>query len=389
MSNDLNMKVNVLPVLTYNFLHVNDSTLQISDFNITGGNAPLAKELPAGVTVEKAVPFAEAGEIFKKNNDRILAPIDGHVEPNGDTSARDKDQALRTGMGADVDGLMTSLGATVDIYTVDEGVKADKPIVITYDMKDGDASLSGQIIHAKKNSEVTVVIAYTSDNDASGFAGVSTRLFAEDGAKINLVKTQLLGEGFVHFDDIGGVCLKGGKIDLVTLELGGCKILTGAYVNLAEKETVFTSNMGYLVRGDHNLDINYVADHRGKKTEADMQFKGVLMDAASKTFRGTIDFKKGSSGSVGDEQEDALLLSEDVVNKTMPVILCQEEDVEGRHGATIGELGEDLLFYMQTRGIDEVEAKKIMIKARLDSVAGLIPDPEIKQKTLYYIQNIV
>ena len=102
MSNDLNMKVNVLPVLTYNFLHVNDSTLQISDFNITGGNAPLAKELPAGVTVEKAVPFAEAGEIFRKNNDRILAPIDGHVEPNGDTSARDKDQALRTGMGAEI-----------------------------------------------------------------------------------------------------------------------------------------------------------------------------------------------------------------------------------------------------------------------------------------------
>ena len=103
MSNDLNMKVNVLPVLTYNFLHVNDSTLQINDFNISDNKSPLAKELPAGVTVQKAVPFAEAGEIFRKNNDRILAPIDGHVDPNGDTSARDKDQALRTGMGADVD----------------------------------------------------------------------------------------------------------------------------------------------------------------------------------------------------------------------------------------------------------------------------------------------
>ena len=389
MSNDLNMKVNVLPVLTYNFLHVNDSTLQISDFNISDNKAPLAKELPAGVTVRQAVPFAEAGELFKANNDRILAAIDGHVEPNGDTSKRDDSQALRTGMGADVDSLMISMGATVDIYTVDEGVKADKPIVINYDMKDGDASLSGQIIHAKKDSEVTVIIAYTSDKDAKGFQGVSTRLFAEDGARINLINSQLLGDGFVHFDDIGGACLKGGKIDLVTVELGGCNVFSSAYVNLAEKETVFTSNMGYLVRGDHNLDINYVADHRGKKTQAIMQFKGVLMDTASKTFRGTVDFKKGSSGSVGDEQEDTLLLSEDVVNKTMPVILCQEEDVEGRHGATIGELGEDILFYMQTRGIDEEEAKRIMIKARLDSVARLIPDPEIMQKTFYYIQNIV
>jgi len=120
-----------------------------------------------------------------------------------------------------------------------------------------------------------------------------------------------------------------------------------------------------------------------------MQFKGVLMGNASKTFRGTIDFKNGSSGSVGDEQEDALLLSEDVVNKTMPVILCQEEDVDGRHGATIGQLGEDILFYMQTRGIDEEEAKRIITKARLESVARMIPDPEIMQKVLYYIQGIV
>ena len=77
------------------------------------------------------------------------------------------------------------------------------------------------------------------------------------------------------------------------------------------------------------------------------------------------------------------------MNKTMPVILCQEEDVDGRHGATIGQLGEELLFYMQSRGIDEEEAKKIMIKARLESVARMIPNPEIMQKVQYYIQNIV
>lgn len=86
------------------------------------------------------------------------------------------------------------------------------------------------------------------------------------------------------------------------------------------------------------------------------------MDEAQKTLRFTIDFKNGSAGSVGDEQEDVLLLGEDVINRTMPIILCQEEDVDGRHGATIGQLGEDLLFYMQSRGIDEEEAKRIMIK---------------------------
>ncbi len=389
MNKDINMRVNVLPVLTYNFLHVNDSNLQISDFNIESLASPKAVELPAGVSVKAGVSFEEAGEIFRTNKDRILCPKEDSVMPNGDTSERDLSQAIRTGMGADVDALMMNMGVTADVYTVEEGVKAEKPVVIRYDMENAQGNLSSQVIHAKKDSEVTVIMVYTSVKEAAGLLGVSTRLFAEEGAKINLIKAQTLGDGFIHFDDIGGACLKDGEIDLITLELGAEKVWNSAYVTLSEKNAVFDSNMGYLCRNDHSLDMNYVADQRGKKTVSSMKFKGVLMDEAKKSFRGTIDFKNGSSGSVGDEQEDALLLSDNVINKTMPVILCQEEDVEGRHGATIGQLGEDLLFYMQTRGIDEDEAKRIMIKARLESVARLIPDPEIMQKTQYYIQNII
>ena len=388
MSKDFNMKVNVLPVLTYNFLHVNDSNLQIDDLNIED-NSFVTEDLPEGVSVTKEVSFKEAGELFRDSKERILCSKENFVSPNGDTSGRDNAQDIRTGMGIDVDSLMIDMSVKADVYTIQEGKKTDKPLIIRYDLKDGQKSLSAQVIHAKKDSEITVIMVYTSEKEAAGFHGVSTRLLAEEGAKINLIKTQTLGDGFIHFDDIGGACFKQGKISLVTLELGAKKVWSSAYVTLSEKEAAFDSNMGYLARKDHNIDINYVADQRGKKTESSMKFKGVLMDKASKAFRGTIDFKNGSSGSVGDEQEDALLLSDDVINKTMPVILCQEEDVEGRHGATIGQLGEDLLFYMQSRGIDQEEAKRIMIKARLESVARLIPEPEIMQKTQYYIQNIL
>ncbi len=389
MKKDMNMKVNVLPVLTYNFLHVNDSTLKLSDITIDNLNTPDEEVVPEGVDVKRNVSFEEAGEIFRANKAKILKSTGVPGVPNGDMSFRDEKQALRTGMGIDIDELMISTDTKATIYTVPEDTKADKPVVIKYDMQDGQGSLSAQVIHAKRNSEVTVIMAYESDKDASGFHGVSTRLLAEEGAKITLVKVQLLGNEFIHFDDIGGACFEKGQIDVISLELGSNKSWAGCYMNLVDNDAIFNSNMGYLCREDHNLDINYVSDHRGKKTNALMQFKGVLMDTASKTFRGTIDFKNGSSGSVGDEQEDALLLSPEVINKTMPVILCQEEDVDGRHGATIGQLGEDILFYMQSRGIDEDEAKRIMIKARLESVARMIPDASIMQKVQYYIQGIV
>ena len=389
MNKDLNMKVNVLPVLTYGFLKVNDSTVSESDIKIDSFETPGAVKMPKGVDVRRGVDFTEAGEIFIKNKDRIMYTTGDFAGPNADTSGRNDGQAIRTGMGIDVDELMVSAGAKCDVYTVEENVKVSEPVVIEYKMKDGEGCISSQVIHAKKDSEISVILVYESEKEFGGFHGISTRLLAEEGAKINIYKIQMLGDKFIHFDDIGGACFKGGSIGVTTLELGAEKTWTGCLVNLVEKDAELISNMGYLVRYNNFLDVNYIADQRGKNTNSVIHAKGVLMDSATKVFRGTIDFKNGSSGSAGDEQEDTLMLSPDVINRSMPVILCQEEDVDGRHGATIGQLGEDLLFYMQTRGIDEENAKRMMIRARLDSVARTIPDKELEQRVIFYIQNII
>lgn len=73
------------------------------------------------------------------------------------------------------------------------------------------------------------------------------------------------------------------------------------------------------------IDINLVVNHIGKKTNCNIQVDGTLKDAAEKIFRGSIDFKTGSSDSKGAETENVLLLGDDVVNKTIPLILCAEE----------------------------------------------------------------
>ena len=138
--------------------------------------------------------------------------------------------------------------------------------------------------------------------------------------------------------------------------------------------------MGYIVRGGNLLDMNYNAVHTGKKTVSGMTVNGVLRDKASKTFRGTIDFVRGSAGSVGDETEDVLLLSDDVINRTIPLILCAEEDVSGNHGATIGRIPEDMIFYLSARGMSEKDIVRMLEKARLDAVIRSIPDEKTREK---------
>ena len=83
-----------------------------------------------------------------------------------------------------------------------------------------------------------------------------------------------------------------------------------------------------------------------------------------------------------------LLLSPDVVNKSIPLILCGEEDIAGEHGSTIGKLGEDTLFYMQSRGIAKPEAEKLMTRAKVARVAELIPDEGTIEKINAYLDEV-
>jgi hypothetical protein len=111
-----------------------------------------------------------------------------------------------------------------------------------------------------------------------------------------------------------------------------------------------------------------------------MLVKGTLDGSSLKTYRGTIDFKNGCADATGDEQEETLLMSRTAVNKSIPMILCDEENVSGTHGATLGRLGADELFYMQSRGISEEEAKRMMTKAKVLSVASLVPNDDVRGK---------
>ena len=76
------------------------------------------------------------------------------------------------------------------------------------------------------------------------------------------------------------------------------------------------------------------------------------------------------------------MLGEDAVNKTVPLILCAEENVEGTHGATIGELDDDTLFYFESRGIDRQTAENILARASIERLARAVGDRELEEKII-------
>ena len=83
-----------------------------------------------------------------------------------------------------------------------------------------------------------------------------------------------------------------------------------------------------------------------------------------------------------------LLFGDEIVNKTIPLILGEEEDVEGRHAATIGKLSDDMLFYMQTRGIDRKKAEELMVMASINTISSGVPSDEIREQVEAYIAEV-
>ncbi len=354
---NIDTTINNLPILTWNWLKINNVPFSYSAA-VNAADSTVAGTLPEGVSYK-----ADAGS---------------------DTGAY---AGIATGVGKNTDSVFTEAKVRTALITAKKNVHVSAPVLISFDQADRSSTASAQIIRAEEGSSVTVIISYTSPESASGFQAVRTLCSAGKNAYIHLVKVQLLGSSFTQIDDTGTFCEEGGRVEVTQIILGGKETYAGVAAALPSYQSSFKSDTAYLCMGEQKLDMNYIVRHTGRKTDCKMSVKGTLSGNAVKTYRGSIDFKSGCAGATGNEQEETLLLSPTVVNKSIPLILCDEEDVAGEHGATIGRLGEDTLFYMQSRGISKQSAEQIMARAKVAGTAALIPDETVVTKINNYLDK--
>lgn len=333
--------VNKIPVRTWNHLAMNDA--DVSGVNISGK--------------------AEAKVAFEG------------VTAAGSGVLKDKYDDIKTSAGEELSELFAVSGIKPDIYAFDNRDE-NAYVKIGFDKGEnaGNAHLLG--IEAKEGSVITVYVDHSEDEDMSLF---QTKLYAAKGSLIRFVQIFHGPDKTVLIDDIGGVCEDSAKIELYQLFISGAEVYAGCKACLAGNDAAFDAGIAYRLAGNQKLDMNYHAVFEGKRGSCDIQAGGALRDKSYKLFRGTIDFVNGCAGSVGAENESVLLIDDTVVNKTIPLILCAEEDVQGAHGASLGRPDEELLFYMQSRGLDRQEALRVLEKAKLDRVIGLMPHAAMRE----------
>ena len=325
MSNNA-IKINSLPVPTWNKLKVNENFIEFSDI----------ETLKAEIKCENSV--VSYGQAYESS--------------------------CPTGTGRDTDILFKD---AVSIKL--ESGKKDKAYA---DFKGQESAGTAVLIEVGEGAELTLVERIGSD----GFnCMVRTYAKVAKGGTFHLVQIVTGTENSTTVCDVGADADDKAVIKLTRMYISKGDMFSGTCINLNGKSSELESNTGYLVRSEKTLDMNLIANHIGKKTVSNITADGTLRENAQKVFRGTIDLRNGCAGANGREEENVLLLGDDIVNKTIPLILCSEEDVSGTHGATIGELSPDVLFYFGSRGISKEDAERIMAASHLERL-GSFTDSE-------------
>lgn len=253
---------------------------------------------------------------------------------------------------------------------------------------EGETTSQAVELTAEAGSALTVWMEISSERDAEGFFALATKIKAGRLAKVRLVQVQLLGEKYRFFNDIQAECGEGAGVELIQLFLGGAKTWAAFHSSLDGAESSVSAELGYWLRADQRLDLNYVTLHKEEKTKSQILAKGVLDEEAFKLFRGTIDFQTGSAGSEGAETEEVLMLGENAVNQTIPLILCAEEDVQGSHGATVGAPDEDVLFYLVSRGMEKPAAVNLLARSRIEALSARIGNEALEEKVHEYLEEM-
>lgn len=399
-----------MPAPTWSWLKMNDVTIQIPDdlerncqveieagdtldntTSFEGSVAALQERIDSARTDkladERAMITAATGD--DRGAEELDIPALSTYEHRAVLSeiACDIANDFETGVGADMRAYLNFLAGGTAVLATEEGEEAEATIRVT--THEGEASGASIDIVAAPNSTFSIALSLDSDADAPAFMGSTMRVFAGAGARVDITVYLTASDAVTCVEDSGFVLDEGARVNVRHVVLGGGFTATGLAADLRGDRSRIDVDTSYLASGTQQRDFNYIIRHRGRKTVSNMDANGVLTGTSKKCLRGTIDLIHGAKGAEGNERETVLLASKGVDNKTVPNILCDEDEVAGNHGATIGHVRPDQLFYAACRGLSQEQTEALFLSAKLEDAALNSPNDAVRANVVRLGNQII
>ena len=293
---------------------------------------------------------------------------------------------LKYGLGEELIKEVQNLSNQSYKITIDS--KTNKETIFNFNFDDQNNALIDNIdITVNEGTSATIIFKYESANDLEYYHNGVIKLNAKNNSQINIIVINLLSDKSSNFIAIQNNIEEKAKVNYTIVDFGGQKTVTNYYSNIKGDLAQNNLNTIYIGKDKQVLDLNYIAELYGKKSNVNIEVQGALKDKAKKNFKGTIDFKKGCKKATGEENENCMLLSDTAKSIALPMLLCSEEDVEGAHSSSAGKVGEKELFYIMSRGFELKEAQKLLVRANFNKILENIKNEDLKEKVLQQIDR--
>ncbi|MGZ8842443.1 MAG: Fe-S cluster assembly protein SufD [Pyrinomonadaceae bacterium] len=282
--------------------------------------------------------------------------------------------------------LNTALFAGGLFIRIPRGVEIEAPLQLQFISEpiNGETPAAGfprVVIFAEANSAVTMIESYrASDENSSYFTNVMIDLVLGDGARVRHYKVQREGAHASHIAttrvDVG----PNADYNTTTINLGAALSRHDINVTMDHEGASCSVDGLYMIDGNQHTDTHSVIDHRQPHCSSHQLYKGILDGKSRAVFNGKVFVRHGAQKTDAQQTNKNLLLSNDAQIDTKPQLEIYADDVKCTHGAAIGQIDEDMMFYLESRGINPALAKNMLTYGFAEEVIEKIKIESIKRE---------
>lgn len=270
---------------------------------------------------------------------------------------------------------------------IPKNIELEEPIRVNFNFN-GATSVLHNIIIAESNSKIDFIEEYSNNETAKEqLNSCVTEVFANNGSKINFYHLNNWTKNVYNFTNIVGALEKNASIKWVS----GC---FGGKLNRLRIDANFNgqgsqcSNIGlFLGKEKEHIDFTTNAYHNTENTTNDILVDGILKDGSSSACRGLIKIEKQAQKTNSHLANHILKLGEKTLANSIPSLKIDANDVKAGHGATVGQINEEHIFYLMARGLSRQEAERLIIEGFFEPIIQKIPLEELREKIKVLIKS--
>jgi Fe-S cluster assembly protein SufD len=274
------------------------------------------------------------------------------------------------------------LGEGAFVY-LPKGINVDAPIHLLFietGSHDGSMFSPRVLVFAEEGSVARIIESYESAGESRYFTNTVAEVFVGDSARVTHYKVQRESEQAFHVATTAAQIGRAGVYDLTTVTLGARLSRHGIDVRMAQEGAECWVDGLYHVGSGQHADTHSAIDHAAPRCTSHQLYKGILDGDARAVFNGKVFVRHGAQGTDARQTNKNLLLSPDARVDTKPQLEIFADDVKCAHGATVGQLEEEELFYLKSRGLHDDLARNLLTYGFAEELVEKIKIESIKRQ---------